>query len=219
MNTHYISSALQNTQNSSGVKETISTQTEAWRKVFEQEQAAILSQAKSVKLDTGSTALSQQQSTTNENSSDLVQTKNEDMPRLTPSTAEAVDATKSTPSQSANTAEWRSFRSLQINTDLHNNLISTQNTLVVQKFSAATEMLPAVISLFESHYKQKWPLRNVHLIQTEEGVVIWIRDAALHAAPKHEIEALAEKINQSLIQDGQKLVGLSINGKTVLGNI
>ena len=54
--------------------------------------------------------------------------------------------------------------------------------------------------------------QRLHLYQGVDGVYAWIRDAALM---EHQAGAIAQALANEIHASGQKLLGLSLNGKKV----
>lgn len=74
----------------------------------------------------------------------------------------------------------------------------------------------SLIALFESHYRQKWPFKNVHVAHTGDGVSVWVRDSTL-VGDTMQAQSLAQRIQETVQADGQQLVSLVLNGKKIIG--
>jgi hypothetical protein len=195
------------------------TKADAWRKAFDKEQDETLKDIRSVKSENAAATQASGENT------DL------HMPAAKP-TLSAAEYSKGPATQSAQTDT--TSRSAPTASPNNNAASSGQaNILTAQRFIAASDqqnflLRPAApyagyeagetlsaIAVFESHFKQKWPLKNVHVMQTEKGIRIWIRDVNL-SAEGSETQALIEHIKQAFKADNQSIAGLVLNGKTIL---
>ncbi len=213
MNTSNLFPATINLPSVSLAHDTALTKADAWRKTLEKEQTELLRQSKSVPLGEASGALfnATQASAT---ARPTTQAGLPQAPRAVPNETHEMAASLQTEPPPPLPIPFRPGTQLQRTTELQPGLLNEKQMLQLRGLSSAGGELTIAIAWFESHYKQKWPLKNVHVAHSAEGTTVWIRDARLHA-DSEEISALIQHIGKALEQDGQKLAALVINGKTV----
>lgn len=196
----------------------LSTKADAWRKAFEKEQAGVLQSAKSVKLGAppsmpSAGAPDTQQGASHSNNAG--QNGAENTPKFSPpamnTSRQASHSMNSALFIPAGRAEVTPSQALLLLQAAQHNLQSRPSAL-----SAGRQDMAATVAFLESHYKQKWPLKNIHVVHSDEGVRVWIRDASLETGNK-DSSSLALRIQQAIEADGRALVGLVLNGKTIIG--
>jgi hypothetical protein len=191
------------------------TRADAWRKDFEKEQSAILKSIKSVAL--GQNPHVSKQSATGGRPL-LAASTAVPPPLLFPHQMVASDEHGSTYAGSQHPAG---------ETELATALAFSQAGNASLALSAQAETRSSqtgfknvalafhnAIELFESHYKNKWPLRNVHLVSTNNGVMVWIRDSHLNA-DSADVNQLLTRMKNAFSQDGATLVSLTVNGSLI----
>lgn len=190
------------------------TEAEAWRKAFEKEN--YLSKMKSVKPETFN-----QDSSTHDPSAATASANQQEVNhapfegKQSPTQEQAFSQSSNKSLLGKSTSEIRQgeipFTEMQFLLNKHQSapLFSTS-----QKYTMGTKGDLSAIGFFESFFKQKWPLKNVHILDSDDGVRVWIRDSNLPAGSL-EIQKLVEQVQQAFKVDGKTLIELVINGKTV----
>ncbi|TCS37726.1 hypothetical protein EDC30_10318 [Paucimonas lemoignei] len=195
----------------------LTAKADAWRKAFEQEQNGILKDTRSVKFGESMPAFTADAGGRQTNAEQLPGSASQisEGKRPAPASAKAgLVVADSSPTVASDAAGLSQPRSLSTHA-----LVSLQLTQQVQAHRSAqlspNMELASVIALLESHYRQKWPFKNVHVVHTGDGVSIWIRDSTFQN--EEQVQSMAERIQQAVQEDGQQLISLVLNGKTIIG--
>lgn len=192
---------------------------DAWRKAFDKEQNEILKDIRSVKLG-------DEHETSNGDS---------DLKFLTSSQSAYQETEISQPANNKallpqETTLQQPASGTTLNNDAHLNQSGSPYPLsgfLSQRDGLNTPLLGAMpysgfmngevasaIEVFESHFKNKWPLKNVHMMHTDKGINVWIRDVNL--SDSADIQVLIDRIKLALKNDNQTLAGLVLNGKIII---
>lgn len=218
MSMNNITPPLPGTQTATSSNGNPSAKAEAWRKAFDKEQAEILHNTKSVKLGNAAATPSKHVDSapafhsSGRNAGGNPASENQRQRSQDP----ALSQQNTQPSAAKGTIAGRPAQLLPTPAFV---LFGTQQNVPLQGATPGSTQgvaeTAAAIALFESHFKQKWPLKNVHIAQADNGVHVSIRDINL-SADSQEAQKLVERIRQALQTDGQTLAGLVLNGTTIL---